>query len=76
INIEAVEKIDPLKRSTPSNRELLAQGCGNMACGLLGGLPVTSVIVRSSVNVNAGGRTKLSTIFQGLMLAVCLVLAP
>jgi len=76
INIEAVEKIDPLKRSTPSNRELIAQGCGNIASGLVGGLPVTSVIVRSSVNVNAGGRTKLSTIFHGVLLAICVAFAP
>lgn len=76
INIEAVEKLDPLKRSTNSNRELLAQGCGNIASGLLGGLPLTAVIIRSSVNVNAGARTKLSTIFQGVLLAVCVLLAP
>ena len=76
INTEAVEKLDPLKRNTPSNRELIAQGCGNITSGLLGGLPVTAVIVRSSVNVTAGARTKLSTIFHGVLLAVCVVLAP
>ena len=54
LNIEAVDKLDPHKRNTPPNRELVAQGIGNMAAGLLGGLPVTSVIIRSSVNVQAG----------------------
>ena len=76
INTEAVEKIDPLKRSINSNRELVAQGCGNITSGLLGGLPVTSVIVRSSVNVTSGARTKLATIFHGTLLAVCVMLAP
>ena len=58
LSIEAVDKLDPLKRVTPNNRELKAQGVGNMLSGLLGGLPVTSVIVRSSANVNSGGKTK------------------
>ena len=68
LSIEAVDKIDPHKRITPPNRELLAQGAGNMLSGLIGGLPVTSVIVRSSANVNSGGETKLSAILHGVML--------
>jgi carbonic anhydrase/SulP family sulfate permease len=68
LNLEAIDRLDPWRRSSPPNRELLAQGIGNVACGLLGGIPVTSVIVRSSVNLNAGGRTKLVTIFHGMMM--------
>ena len=73
LNLEAVDKLDPKQRNSPSNRELIAQGVGNAASGLIGGLPVTSVIVRSSVNINAGARTKLSAIFHGILLAVCVV---
>ncbi|MCU0707091.1 MAG: SulP family inorganic anion transporter [Pirellula sp.] len=76
LNLEAVDKLDPQQRNSPPNRELIAQGCGNIACGLLGGIPVTSVIVRSSVNINAGARTKLSAIFHGVLLALCVVLIP
>jgi MFS superfamily sulfate permease-like transporter len=76
LGIEAVDKLDPLKRVTPSNRELIAQGTGNMVSGLLGGLPLTSVIVRSSANVNAGGKTKLSTIMHGLLILLCVVFVP
>ena len=72
LNLEAVDKIDPLKRKSPPNRELVAQGFGNMMCGLLGGLPVTSVIVRSSVNINAGGRSRWVAIIHGLLL-VCAI---
>jgi MFS superfamily sulfate permease-like transporter len=74
--IEAVDKLDPFKRHSPANRELFAQGAGNMVCGLVGGLPVTSVIVRSSANLNAGGRTKVSAIFHGLLLLLCVWLIP
>ena len=70
LTIEATDKIDPLKRVTPTNRELLAQGTGNMLSGLIGGLPITSVIVRSSANINSGGKTKTSTIFHGLLLLI------
>lgn len=73
LNVEAVDKIDPLKRSTNPQRELLAQGMGNMVCGLAGGLPVTSVIVRSSVNINAGGRSRWVAVVHGLLLAVTIV---
>lgn len=77
LNVEAVDKLDPHKRETPPNRELVAQGVGNICAGLLGGLPLTSVIVRSSVNVQNDNRTKASSIFHGLLLlASVLVLAP
>ena len=66
--IEATDKLDPYKRFTDTNRELKAQGIGNLISGLLGGLPMTSVVVRSSANINSGGRTKLATIFHGVLL--------
>ena len=72
LNLEAVDKIDPHKRHSPPNRELIAQGFGNIVSGLAGGIPVTSVIVRSSVNINAGGETKLSAIFHGVFLVLSL----
>lgn len=68
LNLEAVDKIDPERRTSPPNRELVAQGCGNMMCGLIGGLPVTSVIIRSSVNLNMGVKTRLSALFHGVLL--------
>ncbi len=68
LNIEATDNIDSHKRRTPPNRELIAQGIGNSLAGLLGGIAITSVIVRSSVNIEAGGETKLSTILHGLLL--------
>lgn len=74
--IEATDKMDPLKRYTSTNRELMAQGAGNMVSGLLGGLPVTSVIVRSSANVNSGAKTKMSTIIHGTLLLVCAATIP
>jgi MFS superfamily sulfate permease-like transporter len=76
LGVEAVDKIDPIKRVTPTNRELLAQGIGNITSGMLGGLPMTSVIVRSSANVNAGARTKMSAIFHGGWLLLSLLLIP
>jgi MFS superfamily sulfate permease-like transporter len=76
LNIEAVDKLDPHKRETPPNRELVAQGVGNIMAGFLGGLPVTSVIVRSSVNIHSNNRTKASAVLHGLlMLASVLVLS-
>jgi len=76
LNIEAVDKIDPHKRESPPNRELLAQGVGNLASGLLGGIPLTSVIVRSSVNIQMNNSTKLSSILHGVfMLAAVLFFA-
>ena len=76
LGIEAVDKLDPLKRITPTNKELKAQGFGNIISGLIGGLPLTSVIVRSSANVSAGGKTKQATIFHGLLLLLCAALIP
>jgi carbonic anhydrase/SulP family sulfate permease len=76
LNLEAVDKIDPDQRQSPPNRELVAQGVGNMLAGFIGGLPMTSVIVRSSVNINAGGKTKLSAILHGFMLIVCVMTMP
>lgn len=76
LNLEAVDKIDPDQRQSPPNRELMAQGAGNMLVGLIGGLPMTSVIVRSSVNINSGGRTKLSAILHGILLVICVITVP
>jgi MFS superfamily sulfate permease-like transporter len=76
LTIEAVDKIDPQQRKSPANRELLAQGAGNMVSGFLGGLPMTSVIVRSGANLNAGAQTKISTIFHGVLLLGCVALLP
>ncbi|MBM3400918.1 MAG: SulP family inorganic anion transporter [Bacteroidetes bacterium] len=76
LSIEAVDKIDPLKRISPTNRELVAQGFGNIASGMLGGMPMTSVIVRSSLNVNSGGKTKMSAIFHGFWLLLSLLFIP
>ena len=76
LSIEAVDKIDPFKRVSPTNRELLAQGAGNIVSGLIGGMPVTSVIVRSSANVSSGGRTRLSTILHGTLLLISVALIP
>lgn len=70
LSIDAIDKLDPYKRITHLNKELKAQGIGNFVSGLIGGLPVTSVIVRSSANVTAGGRTKASTILHGLIMLV------
>ncbi|HSC53870.1 MAG TPA: SulP family inorganic anion transporter [Phnomibacter sp.] len=76
LSIEAVDKIDPEKRITPTNRELKAQGAGNIVSALLGGLPVTSVIVRSSANVNAGAKSKLSAVLHGTLLLSSVLFFP
>ena len=76
LNLEAVDKLDPQQRTSPPSRELLAQGIGNVAAGLIGGLPITSVIVRSSVNINAGGKTKLAAIIHGGLLLVSVAFLP
>jgi MFS superfamily sulfate permease-like transporter len=68
LSLEATDKLDPLKRIAPTNRELKAQGLGNIISGLLGGLPITAVIVRSAANINAGGQTSLSCFIHGLCL--------
>ncbi len=74
---EALDSMDPFKRTTPTNRELLAQGTGNLVVGMLGGIPMTSLIVRGSTNVHAGARTRVSAFIHGaLMLGTMLVLAP
>ncbi len=74
--IEASDKLDHDKRYTNPNLELKAQGVGNILSGLIGGLPMTSVVVRSSANVNAGAKTKLSTIIHGVLLLVCVLTIP
>lgn len=74
--IEATDKLDPLKRNTSGNSELKAQGIGNIVAGMIGGLPITSVIVRSSANINAGAKSKLSTIVHGILLLVCVATIP
>ena len=71
---EAGDKLDPQKRITPTNRELKAQGIGNVISGLIGGLPLTAVIVRTSANVNAGSKTKLSAIIHGILLLISVIL--
>ncbi len=76
LSIEAVDKLDPFKRNSPTNKELIAQGVGNITSGLLGGLPMTSVIVRSSANANAGGRTRQSAILHGIWLLLALLAIP
>lgn len=76
LNIEAADELDPYTRVTPTNRELKAQGVGNMVSGLLGGLPLTSVIVRTSANVNAGARSKTSTILHGIFLLSSVAFIP
>jgi MFS superfamily sulfate permease-like transporter len=76
LSIEAVDDLDPYQRVTPTNRELKAQGIGNIVSGMFGGLPVTSVIVRSSANVNSGAKTKMSTIFHGLLLLLSVAFIP
>ncbi|MGB3948128.1 MAG: SulP family inorganic anion transporter [Bacteroidia bacterium] len=73
LSVEAADKLDPYKRSTPTNRELKAQGLGNFFSGLIGGLPLTAVIVRTSANINSGGKTKLASIFHGLFLLISVI---
>lgn len=73
LSIEAADKLDPYKRNTPTNRELKAQGFGNFVSGLIGGLPLTAVIVRTSANINSGGKTKLASIFHGLFLLASII---
>ncbi|MEL6810723.1 MAG: SulP family inorganic anion transporter [Bacteroidota bacterium] len=74
--VEATDKLDPQKRVTPTNRELLAQGTGNIISGMIGGLPITQVIVRSSANVQSGGKTKASAIIHGFFLVGAVILIP
>jgi MFS superfamily sulfate permease-like transporter len=74
--VEATDKLDPHKNVTPTNRELLAQGTGNIISGMIGGLPITQVIVRSSANIQSGGRSKLSAIIHGFLLLISVILIP
>ena len=74
--LDATDKLDPFKRVTPANRELKAQGVGNLISGLIGGLPITQVIVRSSTNIQSGGRTKISAILHGFILLGCAMAIP
>ncbi len=76
LSLEATDRMDPLKREAPANRELVAQGIGNALCGLAGGLPMTGVIVRSSANVYAGAKTKASAILHGVLLAAAVLAIP
>lgn len=76
LNLEAVDKIDPERRTSPPNRELIAQGVGNMIAGAIGGITITSVIVRSSLNINAGARTRWAAIIHSLFLIVCIMFLP
>lgn len=76
LSIEAIDKIDPYKRDTPSNRELKAQGIGNMVSGFIGGLPLTAVIVRGAANVNAGAQSKMSAVIHGLFLLLSAIFIP
>ena len=74
--VEAIDKLDPEKRVTPTNRELVAQGVANASCGLIGGLPVTQVIVRSSANLQSGAKSKMSAIVHGFLLLATVILIP
>jgi MFS superfamily sulfate permease-like transporter len=74
--VEATDKLDPHKNVTPTNRELFAQGTGNIISGLIGGLPITQVIVRSSANIQSGGRSKMSAIIHGFFLLISVILIP
>lgn len=76
LSVEATDKLDPRKRVTPTNRELIAQGSGNFLSGLIGGLPVTQVIVRSSANIQSGGQTKLAGILHGILLLISVIIIP
>lgn len=74
--VEATDKLDPQKRITPTNRELFAQGTGNIVSGLIGGLPITQVIVRSSANIQSGGQSKFSAIFHGFLILLSVITIP
>ncbi len=76
LSVEATDKMDPYKRITPTNRELRAQGVGNFISGFIGGLPITQVIVRSSTNVQSGGKTRFSTVFHGFILLIAALALP
>jgi MFS superfamily sulfate permease-like transporter len=76
LTAEATDKLDPYRRITPPNKELRAQGIGNLVSGLIGGLPITQVIVRSSANIQSGGKTKAASVFHGILLTVSVLAFP
>lgn len=76
LSVEATDKLDPQKNVTPTNQELKAQGVGNVISGMIGGLPLTQVIIRSSANIQSGGKTKMSAIIHGFMLLTCALAIP
>jgi MFS superfamily sulfate permease-like transporter len=76
LSLEAADRLDPYKRMSSSSRELRAQGIGNIVCGLIGGLPITSVVVRTAANVDAGARTRLSAIIHGFLLLTAVIALP
>ncbi len=76
LSVEAIDKLDAYKRVTPTNRELIVQGIGNISSGLLGGLPLTQVIVRSSINIQSGAKTKASGFIQGLLMLLTVIFIP
>ncbi|MBT8469965.1 MAG: SulP family inorganic anion transporter [Deltaproteobacteria bacterium] len=76
LSVEATDNLDPEKRVTPTNQELKAQGLGNIVSGLLGGIPVTQVIVRSTANIESGGKTRLSSFIHGVLLLICVASIP
>ncbi|MFN9954602.1 MAG: solute carrier family 23 protein, partial [bacterium] len=76
LSVEATDKLDPAKNVTPTNRELFAQGMGNILSGLIGGLPLTQVIVRSSANLQSNAKSKLSAIIHGLLLLLAVLALP
>lgn len=76
LSIDAADKLDPMKRTTPPSKELFAQGVGNTVSGLIGGLPITAVIVRSSANIATGAKTKLSAILHGVLLMILVLAIP
>lgn len=76
LNLEVIDKLDPKQRTSPRRRELVAQGVGNVTTGLLGGIPIAAVIVRSSLSMNSGSQSKLATIFHGVLLLVSVMTLP
>jgi MFS superfamily sulfate permease-like transporter len=76
LSLEATDKLDPYKRISPASRELKAQGVGNLVSGMIGGMPITQVIVRSSANIQSGGRTKLASFIHGLLILGCVMAIP
>ncbi|MBX2962664.1 MAG: SulP family inorganic anion transporter [Cyclobacteriaceae bacterium] len=76
LSVEATDKLDPYKRTTNTNLELIAQGSGNIFSGLIGGIPITQVILRSSANIQSGGKTKMSAILHGMLLLLCVIAIP